>query len=69
MTEVYVNSKFVGNVDDAASFVNSVREARRTGNMTPNLNIYHHEKADEIFRTCFYRCFKYERGIQPLSTR
>lgn len=49
MTEVYLNSKFVGSVDDSTSFVAKVKEDRRAGNITPNLNIYYNDEADEIF--------------------
>ena len=49
MTEVYLNSKFMGTVDDASSFVTGTREERRSGNITSNLNVYYNEKADEIF--------------------
>ena len=49
MTETYLNSKFMGTVDDAAGFVARVKEERRAGNLTSNLNIYHNEKADELF--------------------
>ena len=48
MTEVYLNSKFVGTIDDANSFVSRIREERRSSNITSNLNVYHNEKADEI---------------------
>ena len=49
MTEAYLNSKFIGTVDDANSFVTRVREERKTGNVISNLNIYYNEEADEIF--------------------
>ncbi len=49
MTEIYLNSKFVGSVDDANSFVTKIKEERRAGNIISNLNIYYNEKADEIF--------------------
>ncbi len=49
MTEVYLNSKFMGTVDDSNSFVTRVREDRRAGNITSNLNIYYNDDADEIF--------------------
>jgi len=53
MTETYLNSKYTGTVDDANSFVSGVREERRAGNITSNLNIYHNEKADEVYiETC-----------------
>ena len=49
MTEVYLNSKFLGTVEDARSFVERIREERRMGSITSNLNVYHNEKADEIY--------------------
>lgn len=49
MTEAYINSKFIGTVDDANSFVARIKEERRANNMTSNLNVYHNERADEIF--------------------
>src|SRR3989344_4773833 len=48
MTEVYLNSKFIGIVDDAASFTAKIREERRSGNITSNLNIYHNDKSNEV---------------------
>ena len=48
MTEVYLNSKFMGNVDDANSFVASIREERRASKIDSNLNVYHNKNADEI---------------------
>ena len=49
MTEVYLNSKFSGTVEDARGFVNRLREERRMGSVTSNLNVYHNETADEIY--------------------
>src|SRR3989338_7795895 len=49
MTEVYLNSKFMGTVDDSNSFVSRIKEERRAGNVTSNLNVYYNEQADEIF--------------------
>ena len=49
MTEVYLNSKFLGTVEDARSFVERIREERRMSSITSNLNVYHNEKADEIY--------------------
>ncbi len=48
MTEVYINSKFAGNVDNADSFVKSVKDERRKGNISNNLNIFFDDKADQI---------------------
>ena len=49
MTEAYINSKFIGSVEDPVSFVNRVKDERRMGNVTSNLNVYYNETADEIF--------------------
>ncbi len=48
MTEVYLNSKFQGNVEDASTFVERIREERRLGGITSNLNVYFNQKADEV---------------------
>ncbi|HLC95836.1 MAG TPA: DNA-directed RNA polymerase subunit B [Candidatus Nanoarchaeia archaeon] len=48
MSEVYVNSRFVGTVDNSLEFVNQVKEERRKGNLTDNLNIYWNEAAGTI---------------------
>ena len=48
MTEVYLNSKFVGNVDNPIEFVQKIREERRKGAITEKLNVYYNEKTNEI---------------------
>ena len=48
MTEVYLNSKFVGTVDNPIEFVQKIREERRRGTITEKLNVYYNEKANEI---------------------
>ena len=48
MTEAYLNSKFMGTVDDVNSFVSRIKEERRAGNITSNLNVYYNDKADEV---------------------
>ncbi len=48
MTEVYLNSKFVGTVDSAQDYIDQFKGERRKGSITSNANIYHDEKADEI---------------------
>lgn len=52
MVEVYLNSKFVGSVDSAEEFVNNIREERRKGNITDNLNIYYDKKANHVEIEC-----------------
>lgn len=48
MAEVYYNSKFVGTVEDPHSFVSRVRDERRTGSLTDNLNVYYNDKSNEV---------------------
>lgn len=48
MTEVYLNNKFVGTVDDVGQFRNQIIEKRRRGELTSNLNVYHNKKTDII---------------------
>ncbi|HIJ10800.1 TPA: DNA-directed RNA polymerase subunit B [Candidatus Woesearchaeota archaeon] len=49
MTEVYVNAKYVGNVDDAALFVEDIKDLRRKGSLSENVNVHHHKDANEIY--------------------
>ena len=49
MAEVYYNSKFIGTVEDPHSFVSRVREERRTGSVTDNLNVYYNDKSNDVY--------------------
>jgi len=48
MANVYLNGKYVGDVDDPAFFVELFRTERRRGTISPNVNIYYDEDLDEI---------------------
>jgi len=48
MTEVYLNSKFVGTVESALDYVEQFKRERRKGAITSNANIFFDDKADEI---------------------
>lgn len=48
MSEVYLNSKFIGNIDDSRSFVNQVKEERRKNSLPNNLNIFYSDQEDHI---------------------
>lgn len=48
MTEVYINYKFVGTTEDPLSFVSSLRDERRKGSLSTNINIFYNEEANEI---------------------
>ena len=48
MSEVYVDSKYMGGVEDVKAFVQQFKSERRLGNLSPEINIYHDESRDEI---------------------
>ena len=49
MSEVYLNGKFVGEVENSENFINQIKTERRKGITTNNLNLYYNKKLDEIF--------------------
>ena len=49
MAEVYYNSKFVGTAEDPHSFVSRVKEERRAGAVTDNLNVYYNDKSNGVY--------------------
>ncbi len=49
MTDVYLNEKFIGNVDNPKEFTNVIRKDRREGRLPNNLNIFFKEEFDEIY--------------------
>ena len=48
MAEVYLNSKFVGTIDNPIEFVHKLRDERRKGFMTENMNVHYNEKLNEV---------------------
>ncbi len=52
MTEVFINSKFKGEVDDPKKFVDSIIEERRKGNLSYNVNVVYDEESDLINVDC-----------------
>ncbi len=48
MAEVYLNSKFVGNVEDANSFVDNFVTERRKAKISSDVNIHHDEENDLV---------------------
>lgn len=48
MTEVFVNSKFKGEVDDPMKFVNSIIEERRKGSLPVGVSIQYMDDSDQI---------------------
>ncbi len=48
MTEVYINGKFIGGVENPSEFTENVRSGRRKGTISENLNIYYDKAIDNI---------------------
>ncbi len=48
MTEVYLNGKFIGEVDSGKDFVNHIREGRRKSHIADNLNVSYDELLDKV---------------------
>ncbi len=51
MTEVYLNNKFVGQVDEADIFIDDFKDQRRKALISKEVNIFHDQKADEVHIT------------------
>jgi len=49
MAEVYLNGKFVGSVSDAKSFAQSLRDQRRSGQISDNINVHFAKELDAIY--------------------
>ncbi|MFC1691492.1 DNA-directed RNA polymerase subunit B [Nanoarchaeota archaeon] len=49
MTEVYLNSKFTGYIDEAQSFVDSIKDKRRRSEISTGTNIYFDKDIDAVF--------------------
>ena len=49
MSEVYLNGKFVGNVENPTEFVDHILVERRKNKVTNNLNIFHDEQTNQIY--------------------
>lgn len=48
-SKIYINGKIIGTSDDPEDFVRSMREKRRTGEVSPEMNITYYKETDEIF--------------------
>ncbi len=48
MTDIYLNSTYIGTVEDANFFVDEIRDLRRKGSLSEEINVYHDKAADEI---------------------
>ncbi len=52
MSEVYLNGKYVGDVEDPRLFVEKLRNERRKGKIDSNVNVYYNEKAGVVEVEC-----------------
>ncbi|MBW2998925.1 DNA-directed RNA polymerase subunit B, partial [Candidatus Woesearchaeota archaeon] len=49
MSDVFMNGKFIGTVEDPKEFVSSFRTERRTNTLSDNVNVYHDVTKDEVY--------------------
>ena len=50
--EVYLNNEFIGTIDNPAEFVSKLKEERRLGSITNNLNVLYDIKSNNIHIEC-----------------
>jgi len=51
-TEIYLNNKYVGNTDDGRLFAEDLRDQRRKGEISEQVNIFYDEKVNEVQIAC-----------------
>ncbi len=49
MSEVYLNGKFAGDIENAHEFVQRLKQDRRSGALSTNVNVYFDEMIDHVF--------------------
>ena len=49
MSEIYLNNKLIGEVDESMEFARKFRDERRKGNISPNSNILFDEQTQDVF--------------------
>ncbi|MBW2992115.1 DNA-directed RNA polymerase subunit B, partial [Candidatus Woesearchaeota archaeon] len=48
MSEVYLNHKFIGDVENGKEFTEQLRNERRKGGVNFSISVYHDEESDEV---------------------
>jgi len=48
MTDVYINKKFIGTVEDKDGFIKSIKQSRREGKIPSSVNIFYDESYKEV---------------------
>ncbi len=49
MSEIFVNGKFAGDIDNGKEFVSQIRSARRAGTLSSNMNVMLEEHLNQVF--------------------
>ena len=49
MADVYINSKYLGTVDDPVVFVEDLKDLRRKGDVAEDVNVYHDIETDDVY--------------------
>src|SRR3989344_9465530 len=49
MVDVYLNENYIGTVNDAESFINSIKEKRRTNRIPLTVNLSYNNDYNEIY--------------------
>src|SRR5210317_859245 len=49
MSDVFINGKFIGTVENPEEFVSSFRTERRTNTLSDNVNVYHDKIKNEVY--------------------
>jgi len=49
MSEVFLNGRFVGNVEDPLEFVGTLKQNRRSGSLSEGVNVFYDKALDQVF--------------------
>ena len=49
MSDVYLDEKFIGKVDNAAEFIKNVKSERKKGRVAETLNVFYNDKLDDVY--------------------
>ena len=49
MSEIFVNGKFAGDIDNGKEFASQIRSARRAGTLSSNMNVMFEEHLNQVF--------------------
>ena len=61
MSDVYLNEKFIGEIDNVQHFIKNLKEDRKNGKLPSVLNVYYNEEFNEV-----YISLGYGRARRPL---